>query len=143
MHLQQVREQFRQYCGEVVFESLVKDFHRQTSQNPFPTVQQERLWDDFTRRHSSVPFDPQLLHAVLDVCPLHLCELVDDTVPILYGLIIEEAEIYDARSQIFPKANEIAFGGCDIDDDNPVTQHVFYCPVCRAEQQRWEQSRKQ
>ena len=143
MHLQQVREQFRQHCGEVVFESLVNDFHRQTSQNPFPTVQQERLWNDFTRSHASVPFDPQLLHDVLDVCPLHLCELVDDTVPILYGLIIEEADLYEARRQTFPMAKEIVLGGCDIDDDNPVTQHVFYCPACRAEQQRWEQSRKE
>jgi hypothetical protein len=142
MNLSEIRERFRKYCGAAIFDGLVKDFHRQTSHNPFPTVQQERLWDDFTRIHSSVAFDPQLLRDVLDVCPLHLCELVDDTVPILYGLIIEEADLYEARRKMFPMAKEIVLGGCDIDDDNPVTQHAFYCPACRVAQQRWEQDRQ-
>src|SRR5690606_32981421 len=66
------------------------------------------------------------------ICEVHNVPMKRGTVPIRYGLGPAPPGWGGTREKEFPNANSYIMGGCLVDVDNPETDRVTYCPVCRA-----------
>ena len=67
-------------------------------------------------------------------CEIHGDRLIEDIVPIEYGLRFVDHEDLEA-SMLFPNAHEVLEGGCIV---GPQTYaRVKFCPSCRAQKKRW------
>jgi uncharacterized membrane protein YraQ (UPF0718 family) len=63
-------------------------------------------------------------------CKLHETELVEDSIPILYGTFAPElADVRTERNRTFPFANAFVSGPCWEGVETHAT--VRYCPTCR------------
>jgi hypothetical protein len=70
------------------------------------------------------------------ICPVHALPLQEDTVPIVYGLIIPPKSEMNARRDRFPYANSEYLGGCVARD--PRRARVLFCPECRKAEKEWK-----
>ncbi len=70
-------------------------------------------------------------------CKVHGEILKKVRVRIVYGLVISIYEP-DARTELFPNANIVKYGGCEIDDSYPEEAEVYYCFQCRVAQYSYE-----
>lgn len=70
-------------------------------------------------------------------CEVHNAPLRRDKVQISYGLIGFKVGYLDARKNLFPHSERVAYGGCVIDDDSPKYAEVLYCQMCRKAETRW------
>lgn len=70
-----------------------------------------------------------------ETCPVHGASLLDDTVPVSYGLpILEPAfpgDSHDRQRALFPHAAVQYENGCVLTEDSPWLARVRYCPKCR------------
>ncbi len=63
-------------------------------------------------------------------CILHETELVEDSVPILYGTHAPKREhVRTERNSIFPFSNAFVLGPCWVGEETHAT--VLFCPTCR------------
>jgi ankyrin repeat protein len=69
-------------------------------------------------------------------CAVHDMQLQEDTVPIIYGLILFTDEHLEA-SKNFPNARKYTLGGCVTTPESPETEEVLYCPSCREAEDKW------
>jgi hypothetical protein len=69
-------------------------------------------------------------------CKVHRETMREDTVPIIYGLIIEEDADSKATSQQFPNASLSISGGCVV--ENARFARVLYCRKCRSAAADWK-----
>jgi len=68
-------------------------------------------------------------------CEVHGEQLLEDTVPIVYGLLAFPPGYIGASMAEFPWSNEWVGGGCIVGDEEAM--QVLYCPACRAAEARW------
>lgn len=71
------------------------------------------------------------------ICHVHHVPLVQETVPITYGLPGPADTEPEAKLTKFPFASRIALGGCVISPDAPKTSTVWLCPSCLESRQTW------
>lgn len=66
-------------------------------------------------------------------CELHGTVRIQDTAPILYGQMF-----IDRATTNFPKAWSFVGAGCTVTADSPTQAVVYFCPTCRAAEQKWK-----
>ena len=69
------------------------------------------------------------------ICPLHNCVLVEDVVPILYGLIRYSPEYRHAQQELFPHSKFTVLAGCMLGDEFRYTAR--FCEACRCAHREW------
>jgi hypothetical protein len=73
------------------------------------------------------------------LCELHRVALVDDVIPMSYGLPGSDAPGFEeAERTLFPNYAARYLGGCMFDDEHWVA--VACCPSCRAAELEWERA---
>ena len=76
------------------------------------------------------------------ICEVHHVAMQTKSVPIYYGLpflLDYDLEMMKAARISFPHALDYIEGGCDVSDENPTSAEVYWCPVCRAEKEKWKE----
>jgi len=76
------------------------------------------------------------------ICEVHHVAMQTKTVPIYYGLPFlfdYDLKMMEAARISFPHALDSIEGGCDVSDENPTSAEVYWCPVCRAEKEKWKE----
>jgi hypothetical protein len=68
-------------------------------------------------------------------CEVHDRVLLEDVVPIRYGLYLLDALLYEVRSTRFPYASPSFAGGCVVGPSREA--RVLYCTECRAAEWEW------
>ena len=73
------------------------------------------------------------------LCRQHEVALIDDVIPITYGLPFSDARGFaEAERAEFPNYAARFLGGCVLGDEQWVA--VAYCPSCRAAELAWERA---
>jgi hypothetical protein len=82
---------------------------------------------------------PTMLRGILIIagwaCPVHGELLRTEQVPILYGLYRHPSDYHQARKELFPRANAVAYGGCLVGPRK--LQAIRYCEACRIAMASW------
>jgi hypothetical protein len=69
-------------------------------------------------------------------CTLHNELLIDQTLPIAYGLPHFKDNYYELREKFFPNYQPFVLGGCLVMPANPKEETVKICPVCKEAYER-------
>ncbi len=69
-------------------------------------------------------------------CALHSDVLIDETLPIKYGLLKISLKYYEYHDKYFPNYEPFIMGGCMASDDMPQEKSVKICPACKQEYHR-------
>lgn len=76
------------------------------------------------------------------MCPIHGCELLDGTAPMLYGFFGTEQNYGPASRNAFRYAAYWMPGGCSVAAGWSSEQAVRYCPRCREAERAWLEGQK-
>jgi len=66
--------------------------------------------------------------------------LVEQDVPIRYGLIMQQDDFWEAESTSFPHADEPVMGGCVVTDNMPYGARALVCPACCKARDAWREA---
>ncbi len=72
-------------------------------------------------------------------CQVHGNALRLDHIRITYAVPPILIPYYNAERRYFPNACTVFYGGDVVGSDSPAEQQVWYCPACRAAEERWLQ----
>jgi hypothetical protein len=75
-------------------------------------------------------------------CTLHNVELVDEVLPIRYGLIALEHQYYEYHDKYFPNYEPFIMAGCFIIENAPKERTAKICPKCKEEYLRLKDQMK-
>jgi len=90
------------------------------------------MFNELQRRlHDWLPNGPK--------CQLHQVRLRMGKTRIVYGLIAESEKRLEACKSLFPNANSVTLGGCEVCTNSPRTQLRQYCKSCRAAEREWNE----
>ncbi len=81
-----------------------------------------------------------MLREIFGTCSVHKVELLEEEVPVHYGLIRFSADYIAAKKGLFPNANSFVLGGCIVSPTHPKTRKAKYCPHCRAAESTWHET---
>jgi hypothetical protein len=60
-------------------------------------------------------------------------ELIDEVLPVRYGLIVLDNKYYEYHDKYFPNYEPFIMGGCVIRNNAPTEKTVIICPKCKQE----------
>jgi len=72
-----------------------------------------------------------------NTCPVHESALQEDTVRILYGLVLRDPDYWAAMKARFPLSNREYLGGCMIGCCSASSAQVRFCARCRQAEAEW------
>jgi hypothetical protein len=78
-----------------------------------------------------------MLRELFGTCSVHKVGLLEEEMPVRYGLIRFPADYLAAKRQHFPNARAFVWSGCLVSPTNPKTRVVKYCPRCREAERAW------
>ena len=81
-----------------------------------------------------------MFRELFGTCSVHKTKLLQEEVPVRYGLIRFSSDYLHAKNKSFPNAYSFVLGGCLIYPTNPKTRMVSYCPKCRQAERAWQES---
>lgn len=81
-----------------------------------------------------------MLRELFGTCRVHQVALLEEQVPVRYGLFRFPADYLRAQEEQFPNAYSFVLGGCRVSPANPTTRKVSYCPECRAAEKAWHEA---
>jgi hypothetical protein len=81
-----------------------------------------------------------MLRELFGTCSVHKVSLLQEEVPVRYGLIRFSADFIQAKRAHFPNAYSFVLGGCLVSLTNPKTRKVGYCPRCREAEKEWHEA---
>ncbi len=70
-------------------------------------------------------------------CDVHGEDLVQEEVPILYGLPRFPCGYEEALMEEFPHAGTLVLGGCCVDGRQPTATRYWLCRSCREAEKAW------
>jgi hypothetical protein len=78
------------------------------------------------------------LRELFGSCSVHKVPLVEEEVPVRYGLIRLPPAYQEAKRRRFPNAYSFALGGCLVSPTNLRTWRARYCSQCREAERAWQ-----
>jgi hypothetical protein len=79
-----------------------------------------------------------MLRGLFGSCSLHKVPLVEEEVPVRYGLICLPPAYQEAKRRRFPNAFSFVLGGCLVSRTNPRMLKVRCCSLCREAERAWQ-----
>ncbi len=73
-------------------------------------------------------------------CEVHDVDLIEQDVPIQYGLVMPEPGFFEAQAALFPHADEPRMGGCVVHADMPRHERDLVCPTCCEARDAWRRA---
>ena len=143
MEVEKLRETLRRFAGNPQYRKFVRTMTTTGKGTGKFLYWQEKLWSRFSEENPEfADLKYGDLEDALNLCHVHLLELMEDEVRARYSRQDYPQGYLKARDIGFPYANMVSFG-----DPNakPKTQirKVTYCDECRKELTRWNARRKE